>query len=189
MGNATSIADQPSGISPEAFEALRNEYEAQKKVEPVLTGWINTKYCLSIRISCLILCCCWFYFNQMSNYLITWRSFTKVFLPQKRSRQRRQPPSLWEFEASLIVYTSIMMLSSFYLPPLIYPIRMDNFKQFYWTISKISQHFWKFNYFNFYNRFHHKWYFLCHWFPYDRTNMNTYLPHLPTTIYHHIDYN
>ena len=38
MGNATSITDQPTGISPEAFEALRNEYEAQKKVEPVLSG-------------------------------------------------------------------------------------------------------------------------------------------------------
>ena len=38
MGNATSISDQPTGISPEAFEALRNEYEAQKKAEPVLTG-------------------------------------------------------------------------------------------------------------------------------------------------------
>ena len=38
MGNATSIADQPTGISPEAFEALRNEYEVQKKAEPVLTG-------------------------------------------------------------------------------------------------------------------------------------------------------
>jgi len=38
MGNATSIADQPSGISPEAFEALRKEYEAQKNAEPILTG-------------------------------------------------------------------------------------------------------------------------------------------------------
>jgi hypothetical protein len=53
MGNATSITDQPSGISPEAFEALRNEYEAQKKVEPILSG---TVYSLSMlvlgRISC-----------------------------------------------------------------------------------------------------------------------------------------
>jgi hypothetical protein len=55
MGNATSITDQPSGISPEAFEALRNEYEAQKKVEPVLSGTC-TVYSLSMlvlgRISC-----------------------------------------------------------------------------------------------------------------------------------------
>lgn len=38
MGNASSIADHATGISPEAFEALRNEYELQKKAEPVLTG-------------------------------------------------------------------------------------------------------------------------------------------------------
>jgi hypothetical protein len=62
MGNATSITDQPSGISPEAFEALRNEYEAQKKVEPVLSGTC-TVYSLSmllivsgLPILCDILC-------------------------------------------------------------------------------------------------------------------------------------